>query len=506
MVTARLILSDQLSRTISSLKHANKDDLIVFYETSFDLYKINHHKKKIAFLLASARRFAESLVGEGLNVFYLKCDDQNNTGNFNNDIESIILSHNISKIIVTDPNNWALKEFFVDLSKKYHVTILEDDRFLATSKDFAEFASTRKELRMEYFYRSMRKKYNILMHNNEPIGGKWNYDSENRRAFNNQTQIPKRISHKKSEILKSVLQLVPERFASNFGNLEPFFYATTREEALIELESFVENILVNFGDYQDAMKRNEPYLFHSLISSYLNAGLLLPIEVVKLAEEAYLNGKVALNAAEGFIRQILGWREYIRGIYNYFMPEYKELNYLGATVPLPEFYWTQQTDMFCIKEVVNHTKEHAYSHHIQRLMITGNFALIAGLDVKEVQEWYLAVYSDAFEWVEMPNTLGMALFGDGGIVASKPYAASAKYINKMSDYCKSCKYNPLETVEEGACPFNYLYWAFLNKHRAKFEKNQRMKIMYNIWDKFSSDKKNIIIKKAKYFISNNFSD
>ena len=307
---------------------------------------------------------------------------------------------------------------------------------------------------------------------------------------------PPRISHKKSAITHEVLGLVKERFSHHFGTLEPFHYAVTLEQALVELEHFIENLLPNFGDYQDAMVAGEPYLYHSLISSYLNAGLLLPLEICQKAEAAYRAGKAPLNAVEGFIRQILGWREYIRGIYWQFMPEYGERNTLNATHPLPEFYWGAPTGMFCVAESVRHTRDHAYSHHIQRLMITGNFALLAGLDVKAVQAWYLAVYSDAYEWVEMPNTLGMALFGDGGVVASKPYAASGKYIHRMSNYCEKCKYDSDEMTGETACPFNALYWDFLVRHADEFRGNQRMPYVFSTWDKFAPEKQQAIRRQA----------
>ncbi|MFN8930008.1 MAG: cryptochrome/photolyase family protein, partial [Alphaproteobacteria bacterium] len=345
----------------------------------------------------------------------------------------------------------------------------------------------------EFFYREMRKKYAILMEpGNKPTGGEWNYDKENRKPPKAGMVSPPRMAHKKSAITKDVLALVKERFSHHFGVLEPFHYAVTRRQALLELDHFIRRLLPEFGDYQDAMVAGEPYLYHSLISSYLNAGLLLPLEICQKAEAAYRAGNVPLNAAEGFIRQILGWREYIRGIYWHFMPEYGQRNSLNATRPLPDFYWGAPTGMFCVAETVRHTRDHAYSHHIQRLMITGNFALLAGLDVAAVQEWYLAVYSDAYEWVEMPNTLGMALFGDGGVVASKPYAASGKYIHRMSNYCEKCIYDPDVMTGENACPFNALYWDFLVRHEDKFRGNQRMPYMFSTWDRFAPEKQQAI--------------
>jgi len=345
----------------------------------------------------------------------------------------------------------------------------------------------------------MRKKYSLLMEpDGKPSGGDWNYDKENRKPPKAGMTSPPRIAHKKSAITKEVLALVKERFSHHFGTLEPFHYAVTRHQALMELNHFIDHLLPNFGDYQDAMVAGEPYLYHSCISSYLNAGLLLPLEICQQAEAAYRVGKAPLNATEGFIRQILGWREYIRGIYWHLMPEYGERNTLNATRPLPDFYWGAHTQMFCVAETVRHTRDHAYSHHIQRLMITGNFALLAGLDVKSVQAWYLAVYSDAYEWVEMPNTLGMALFGDGGVVASKPYAASGKYIHRMSNYCEKCQYDPDEMTGEKACPFNALYWDFLVRHEDIFRGNQRMPYVFSTWDKFAPEKQQAIRNQAAY--------
>jgi deoxyribodipyrimidine photolyase-related protein len=374
---------------------------------------------------------------------------------------------------------------------------LPDTRFLATQDEFTDWAGNKKQLRMEFFYRKMRKKYSILMEKDgTPTGGNWNYDQENRKPPKSGMKSPPRISHKKSIITTEVLELVKSRFSHHFGILEPFHYAVTHKQALTELDHFIDHLLPNFGDYQDAMVAGEPYLYHSLISSYLNAGLLLPLEICHRAEVAYRTNKAPLNAVEGFIRQILGWREYIRGIYWHFMPEYGERNYLNAIRPLPDFYWGAHTEMFCVAESIRHTRDHAYSHHIQRLMITGNFALIAGLDVKAVQKWYLAVYSDAYEWVEMPNTLGMSLFGDGGVVASKPYAASGKYIHRMSNYCEKCKYDPAKMTGDKACPFNALYWDFLVRHEDKFRGNQRMPYVFSTWDRFTPEKQKSIRTQA----------
>ncbi len=368
---------------------------------------------------------------------------------------------------------------------------------LCSIEEFKKWASTKKKLRMEYFYRNMRKKYIILMEpDGQPTGGLWNYDKDNRKPPSSNIIPIKRISHKKSQILKNVLELVRNIFNDHFGDLDPFYYAITQDQALMELDHFIDKILPYFGDYQDSMLKGNAYLYHSLLSSYINIGLLLPLEVCQKAEAAYRKGKVSINSAEGFIRQILGWREFIRGIYWLKMPEYAELNALDAKTHLPNFYWGEKTHMTCVSEAVCHTKIHAYSHHIQRLMVTGNFALLTGLDAKQVQDWYLAVYSDAYEWVEMPNTLGMALFADGGIVASKPYAASGQYINKMSNFCKQCYYDVKDITGAKACPFNALYWNFLQRHREQFRKNPRLSFMYATWDKFDTTKKDAIPSRA----------
>ncbi len=507
MCSLRLILADQLSESISSLNDIDREkDVIMLCEVMEEATYVKHHPKKIAFLFSAMRHFAESLQERGFNVRYIKLDDEKNQGSFTSELSRAIKELAINRVIVTEASEYRVVQMMQSWSEslglEVEIEIRQDNRFLASHAEFAKWAAGKKQLRMEFFYREMRKKYNILIEQDgNPAGGEWNFDKENRKPPKTGMIFPKRISHPKSEITKEVLELVQNNFSHHFGDLLPFHYAVTRDQALLELEHFLSVLLPNFGSYQDAMVAGEAYLYHSLISSYLNAGLLLPLEICRLAESKYREGKAPLNSVEGFIRQILGWREYIRGIYWHYMPEYSELNFLDAKNPLPDFYWTGKTDMFCISEAVKHTKEHAYSHHIQRLMVTGNFALLAGIDVKQVQEWYLAVYSDAYEWVEMPNTLGMALFGDGGIVASKPYAASGKYINRMSNYCVKCKYNPEELIADNACPFNSLYWNFLVKHEDKFRNNQRMSYIYSTWDKFSKQKQESIIAKAQTILN-----
>lgn len=500
MTVLRLVLGDQLSPMVSSLADAGKSDVILLCEVMAEASYVPHHPKKIAFLFAAMRHFASELCDRGLTVRYITLDDPANCQSFEGEVARALAETGAHHIVVTEPGEYRLREDFRHWPHKLgvRVDVRPDTRFLCTIDEFKNWAAGRKQYRMEYFYREMRKKHEILMEKGDrPSGGKWNFDKENRKGPPRGLMSPKRISHRKSKITKDVLKLVGDTFAQNFGVLEPFHYAVTRDQALQELEHFIDRILPYFGDYQDAMVLGQPYLYHSLISSYLNAGLLLPLEICHRAEHAYRAGKAPLNAVEGFIRQILGWREYVRGIYWLHMPDYGEMNYFDARRPLPWFYWGGKTNMRCVSETVSHTREHAYSHHIQRLMVTGNFALLAGLDVKAVQAWYLAVYSDAYEWVEMPNTLGMALFGDGGIMGSKPYAASGKYISKMSNFCTRCPYNPQETTGEDACPFNALYWDFMARNADKLRANHRLAFVYSTWDKFGADRQDEIQRKAQ---------
>ena len=338
------------------------------------------------------------------------------------------------------------------------------------------------------------------MNGKEPIGGKWNFDTENRKPPKGGLAIPPTYHAKPDSITREVISLVRQRFNDNFGDLEPFHFAVTRDEALIVLKQFIDQRLAQFGDYQDAMIQDEPWMYHSHISFYLNCGLLLPLECVKAAEQAYHDLKAPLNAVEGFIRQIIGWRECVRGIYWLRMPDYLTENFLGAKEKLPDFYWPGDTRMNCLKQCVIDTKQNAYAHHIQRLMVLGNFALITGIDPKEVNEWFLIVYADAYEWVELPNVSGMILFADGGYIASKPYAAGGSYINKMSNYCKKCSYKVTRKNGSDACPFNYLYWDFLARNREKLLSNNRISMMYKIYDRMSDEKKEGIKSDSKSFL------
>lgn len=501
----RLILGDQLSHAISSLSDCDKsNDIILMVEVWEEASYVKHHKKKIVFLFSAMRHFAVELKQNGYKVIYTKLDDPDNAGSFTAEVSRALKNNQVNKIVVTFPGEYRVLKAIESWEAIFNipVEIREDSRFLSSPAKFANWARGRTQLRMEYFYRELRQQFKILMNGDKPAGGEWNYDANNRKPIKSKIEIPTTYKNKSDAITNEVLSLVEKRFASHFGDLYPFHYGVTRAEAIAALKLFIEERLCLFGDYQDAMLEENPWLFHSHLSLYLNCGLLLPMECIKMAEEAYSSGKAPLNSVEGFIRQIMGWREYVRGVYWLKMPNYAESNFFSAKNKLPDFYWTADTKMNCLQQCITNTKNNAYAHHIQRLMVLGNFALLAGINPKEVNEWFLIVYADAYEWVELPNVSGMILFADGGYLASKPYAASGAYINKMSDYCKNCNYDVKQKNGANACPFNYLYWHFLVTNRDKLVSNPRLGMIYRTYDQMDNDKKAQIEKDSLAFITN----
>lgn len=503
MKTLRVLFGDQLSQSISSLEGGDiSQDIILMCESWEEATFVQHHKKKLAFILSAMRHFAQDLTQLGFKVHYHKIEEGKINRSYDQALKEVIKNHKIKQIVVTAPTDYAVLQSVRKWEQKYEipVEIRIDHRFLCSPAQFVEWAKGKSLLRMEYFYRHMRKKYNVLMEGDNPVGGQWNYDEENRKPPKEGLRVPKAYTHKVDEITREVLDLVSEKFPDHFGDLEPFYFAVTQEQALEVLAMFIDQRLVHFGDYQDAMIEGEPWMYHSHLSFYLNSGLLLPLECIKAAEAAYRKGKVPLNAVEGFIRQIMGWREYVRGVYCLKMPTYAEENFFQAKRNLPSFYWTADTKMNCLKQCVQETKQNAYAHHIQRLMVLGNFALLAGVDPKQVNEWFLIVYADAYEWVELPNVSGMILFADGGYLASKPYAAGGSYINKMSDYCKNCSYKVTKKNGPEACPFNYLYWDFLARNRKKLESNPRIGMMYKTYDRMDEAKKKAISQDSQHFL------
>jgi deoxyribodipyrimidine photolyase-related protein len=499
-----LILGDQLSQTIAALRNADKArDVVLMAEVAGEATYVKHHKKKIAFVFSAMRHFAVELTQAGWTVDYVAFEDENNSGTLSSEIKRAVQRHHCDRVLVTEPGEWRVRYDFEKLEGELGIPliVLEDDRFLCSRSDFADWADGRKQLRMEHFYRHMRRKTGLLMGGGEPDGGKWNFDSENRKPAKDELEFTGPARFKPDETTGRVLSLVADRFGDHFGSLEPFWFAVTRRDAERALKNFVDANLARFGDYQDAMLANERFLYHSVLSLYMNAGLLDPLAVCRRVETAYRAGAVPLNAAEGFIRQVIGWREFVRGIYWLKMPDYVELNYFGHDRALPEFYWTGETDMACLRACISQTRDDAYAHHIQRLMVTGNFAMLAGIDPLAVHEWYLAVYADAYEWVELPNTIGMSQFADGGLLASKPYAASGNYINRMSDYCSGCRYDVKEKEGADACPFNYLYWAFLDRQRRKLKGNPRLAQVYRTWDRMTEARKTTARVDAASFLA-----
>jgi deoxyribodipyrimidine photolyase-related protein len=494
-----LILGDQLSPAMSSLRQVDRaSSVILMCEVSEEATYVRHHQKKIAFLFSAMRHFAEELRQAGWTVDYVRLNDPANSGSFRGEVARACARHGTTAITVTAPGEWRVLEDMQGWPEA--PTILPDDRFICSAEDFAAWAEGRKALRMEYFYRDMRRKTGLLMDGDQPEGGQWNFDHDNRKPAKGEQQFPAPPRFAPDAITREVLGLVAARFGNHFGDLEPFWFAATRENARAALAHFLAHALPGFGDFQDAMLRGEKFLNHAVVGLYINCGLLDPLEVCRAVEAEYRAGRVAINAAEGFIRQIIGWREYMRGIYWLKMPEYAANNALEAHRALPDFYWTGQTQMACVRACVEQTREEAYAHHIQRLMVTGNFALLAGIDPHEVHEWYLAVYADAYEWVELPNTMGMSQFADGGVLASKPYAASGAYIDRMSDYCKSCAFDVKAKNGPKACPFNYLYWDFLVRHDARLRGNPRMAQMYRTYDKLADDRKTAIAEDSARFL------
>ncbi len=488
MTTLIPILGDQLSMSLSSLYDADPATArLLMVEVIDEATYVAHHKRKIAYIFSAMRHHAAALRAVGWQVDYVALDHPDNSGSFTGEVARAIARHAPDRIVVTAAGEWRVAAMIDSWETLFGipVDVRPDTRFIATLDEFAIWARGRKQWRMEYFYRDMRRKTGLLMDGDKPVGGEWNFDSENRKAAPRDPTMPRPLSFAPDAITQAVLALVAERFADHPGSLDGFDFAVTRADALAQQAHFLAHALPRFGDYQDAMLSGEPFLWHSLLSPYLNSGLLDPLELAQAVEARFQDGDVPINAAEGFIRQIIGWREYVRGIYWYEGPDYASRNFLNAVRPLPDFYWTGDTDMHCLAQAIGQTLDLAYAHHIQRLMITGNFAMLIGADPAEVHRWYLAVYADAYEWVELPNTLGMSQFGDGGLLASKPYAASGAYINRMSDYCGRCRYDVKQRTGPDACPFNALYWDFLARNAEKLASNQRLAMPYRNWAKMA---------------------
>jgi len=474
-----VVLGDQLDLQASCFDGADaQHDAVWMAEVAEESTHVWSSKPRIALFLAAMRHHAQALREAGWRVDYRHLDDPGNLGSLGAELRAAIARLKPQGLVMTAPGDWRVLEAIkaVAADCQLPLDIREDRHFFSTVRDFAAHAKGRKQLRLEYWYRELRVRHQVLMDGEQPVGGQWNFDADNREAFGKEgpPPIPAPARFEPNETTRGVLQLVAERFAAHPGSLDSFAWPVTREQALQSLERFIRERLPHFGRWQDAMWTGEVWLFHSHLAAALNLKLLTAREVVQAAEAAYRRGEADLASTEGFIRQILGWREYVRGVYWLHMPQYLQRNALGATRALPAFFWNAQTDMACLRDALELTLQHGYAHHIQRLMVTGLYALLLGVDPQQVHGWYLSVYVDAVEWVELPNTLGMSQYADGGVMASKPYVASGKYLQRMGNHCKGCRYDPAQATGDRACPYTTLYWDFLLRHEQALAKNPRM--------------------------------
>ena len=477
-----LVLGDQLDIDASAFDDFDPaQDAVWMAEVADESTHVPSARARIALFLAAMRHFAQALQVAGRPLHHVRLDDEANHGSLAAQLRADLKRLRPARLVMTAPGDWRVLQALRGIARDAGLPLeIRDDRhFYGTVRDFAAHASGRRSLRMEFFYREQRRRHGVLMDPQDPaqpLGGRWNFDADNRAAFgaDGPGALPPPSRFAPDAITREVLALVARRFPTHVGALDAFAWPVTREQALQALAQFVQQRLPLFGRYQDAMWPGQPWLYHAHLSAALNLKLLHPREVVDAAVAAYAAGHVPLPAAEGFVRQILGWREYVRGIYWTQMPGYEQRNALEAQADLPAWYWSGATDMACLRDAIGQTLAHGYAHHIQRLMVTGLYALLLGVQPQQVHHWYLSVYVDAVEWVELPNTLGMSQYADGGLMASKPYAASGQYIARMSPYCKGCRYDPAQRLGERACPFTTLYWDFLLRHAPRLAANPRM--------------------------------
>ena len=497
-----LVLGDQLDEASSAFDDFDPtQDLIWMAEVAEESTHVWSARQRIAVFLSAMRHFAQVLRERGWPVDYRRLDAADNRGSLAAELTEAIERHRPAGLVLTALGDWRVLQALRQVARDAGLPLdLRDDRhFYSTVREFAAHAQGRKQLRMEFWYREMRRRHDVLMDGDQPAGGQWNFDADNRATFGKAgpPPLPLPTRFAPDTITQDVMALVRERFASHPGQIDDFSWPVTRAQALQALHAFVRERLPHFGTYQDAMWEGEVWLFHSHLSVALNLKLLNPREVVGAAEAAWRAGAVPLHAAEGFIRQILGWREYVRGIYWTQMPAYLDGNTLDAQAPLPAFFWTADTDMACLRDALTQTLRHGYAHHIQRLMVTGLYTLMLGVKPQAVHAWYLAVYVDAVEWVELPNTLGMSQYADGGLMASKPYAASGSYIKRMSNHCEGCQYDPAQSTGPKACPYTTLYWDFLLRHQPLLARNPRMALPLKHIDRFDADQRDAIAQAAQ---------
>ena len=496
-----LVLGDQLDGASAAFDGFDAGrDAIWMAEVREEPTHVWSTKPRIAMFFAAMRHFRDAQRRLGRTVGYHELNPNDRASTLASRLQADARQQRPDKLLVLEPGEHRVRRSLQETADALGVQleIRTDRRFFSTPDEFNAWADGRKQLRQEFFYREMRRRHHVLMDGDQPVGGEWNYDAENRRTFGKQgpADPPQAPSFPPDSTTREVIDLVNTAFASHPGSLDRFDWPLTPEQARRALDDFIAHRLPAFGRYQDAMWTGEPFLYHAKLSAAFNLHLLDPRAAVDAAEHAYRQGHAPLNAAEGFIRQLLGWREYVRGVYWRFMPEYLDRNFLDHHAPLPDFFWTARTDMRCLAESIGQTLEHGYAHHIQRLMVLGLYAMLRGVDPAEVHKWFLAVYVDAVEWAELPNVAGMSQFADGGVMASKPYAASGKYINRMSNYCRNCPYNPEKAVGDDACPFTTLYWDFLQRHKQRLADNPRMRMQLRNLDRKPTEELRAVRRQA----------
>ena len=500
-----LLLGDQLDRGSSAFDGFDAtQDAVWMAEVDDESTHIPSSKQRTVLFLSAMRHFADALRTDGVPLLYRMLDDPANRHSLAAELDAAITRLRPAALVLTAPGDWRVLQALRGMARQHGLPLdLRDDRhFFSTVRDFADHARGRKQLRMEYFYRAMRQRHRVLMdatpEGDQPCGGQWNFDADNRQAFGRDGPglLPPPTRVAPDATTEAVIALVEQRFAHHPGQARPFGWPVTRAQAVLALDHFITHRLPHFGTWQDAMWAGEPWLYHAHLAAALNLKLLHPGEVVARAEAAYRAGQAPLPAVEGFIRQILGWREYVRGIYWTQMPAYAEHNALDAQQPLPAFFWTGDTPMACLRDAIGQTLQHGYAHHIQRLMVTGLYTLLLGVQPQQVHAWYLGVYVDAVEWVELPNVLGMALFADGGLMASKPYAATGKYIQRMGNHCSGCRFDPALSTGDRACPFTTLYWDFLGRHQVRLAANPRMALQVKNLARLTAEQRSAIAARA----------
>jgi deoxyribodipyrimidine photolyase-related protein len=495
-----LVLGDQLDAKAKALTELDRQaDAVVMFEVASESMHVTSHKQRTALFLSAMRHFALELHEVGFRVHYLTLDDSDNTQSLGSELQRAIQNLKPERVTCTQPGEWRVLEELQSAAEQSHMEleILPDEHFLTSRDAFSDWMKGRKQPVMEHFYRMQRRELNLLIQSDgNPVGGEWNFDQDNRSPLSDRPKTRKPYQPRIDAITREVLTLVEDQFPDHPGSLESFRWPVTRAQAQRVLKDFIEHRLATFGPYQDAMWIDQPFLYHSLLSPALNLKLLNPRECVEAAVDAYESKAAPINSVEGFVRQIIGWREFIRGIYWHQGSDYGRRNQLQENGRLPVFYWSGQTDMFCMRQCLNQVLEHGYGHHIQRLMVTGNFALIAGVDPKVISDWYLAMYVDAVDWVTLPNTLGMVMHADGGVVGTKPYAASGRYIQRMSNYCKQCQFDPARRSGPDACPFTVFYWDFLIRHQRRFQNNHRMAMILKNVDRLDPDQRRTIRDQA----------